>query len=180
MSAAATATTEMFTSPEDAVKERLSKANAIVRKNMYWAMGLGVVPVPLVDVIGVAGFQAKALKELSTLYDIPFFQHSVKNILAMLVSGFGSVGIGIPLTKALAGSVMKSVPILGQIVTVTTVPMVAGALTYAVGKVFVQHFESGGTFLTFNPKKVHAYFKEQFAEGMKVATGAEEAKATAK
>jgi len=34
--------------------------------------------------------------------------------------------------------------------------------------VFVQHFESGGTFLDLDPDKVKSYFSEQFAKGKKV------------
>ena len=36
-------------------------------------------------------------------------------------------------------------------------PVIAGA-AYAVGKVFIQHFASGGTFLTFDPEKVRAHY----------------------
>jgi hypothetical protein len=32
-------------------------------------------------------------------------------------------------------------------------------------KVFIQHFESGGTFLDLDPDKVREYFKAQFEEG---------------
>jgi len=49
-------------------------------------------------------------------------------------------------------------------------PAVAGASTYAVGQVFIQHFESGGTFLDFDPEKVKGYFAEQFEKG-KLAVG---------
>ena len=44
-------------------------------------------------------------------------------------------------------------------------PAAAGASTYAVGQVFIQHFESGGTFLDFDPDKVKAYFAEQVEKG---------------
>ena len=44
-------------------------------------------------------------------------------------------------------------------------PVINGATTYAVGKVFTQHFESGGTFLTFDAAKVREYFETQFKEG---------------
>jgi hypothetical protein len=46
---------------------------------------------------------------------------------------------------------------------------VSGASTYAIYKVFVQHFESGGTFLDLEPAKVKSYFSEQFAKGKKFA-----------
>jgi hypothetical protein len=38
----------------------------------------------------------------------------------------------------------------------------ASASTYAVGRVFIQHFESGGTFLDFDPDKVRAHFEAEF------------------
>ena len=48
-------------------------------------------------------------------------------------------------------------------------PAFSGAVTYAIGKVFVQHFEMGGTLLDFNPEKVKKYFREQYEQGMKKA-----------
>ena len=48
-------------------------------------------------------------------------------------------------------------------------PVLAGAATYAVGKVFIQHFESGGTFLNFNPESVRGYYEAMFKEGQSVA-----------
>jgi hypothetical protein len=41
-----------------------------------------------------------------------------------------------------------------------------------VGKVFEQHFASGGTFLTFDAKKVEGYFREKFEEAKKHTVGA--------
>jgi hypothetical protein len=34
-----------------------------------------------------------------------------------------------------------------------------------MGKVFIQHFESGGTFLTFDPQQVRDYYAQQFEKG---------------
>jgi hypothetical protein len=48
-------------------------------------------------------------------------------------------------------------------------PVISGASTYAIYKVFIQHFESGGTFLDLDPAKVKSYFAEQFTKGKKVA-----------
>lgn len=43
--------------------------------------------------------------------------------------------------------------------------VIGAASTYAIGKVFVQHFESGNTVLTLDPSKVRAYYVEQVARG---------------
>jgi len=50
-------------------------------------------------------------------------------------------------------------------------PVVAGAATYTGGRVFIQHFASGGTFLTLDPDKVTNYYAEMLKEGKTVAAG---------
>ena len=40
-----------------------------------------------------------------------------------------------------------------------------GASTYAIGRVFIQDLESGGTFLTLDPAKVERYNREQLEVG---------------
>jgi hypothetical protein len=44
-------------------------------------------------------------------------------------------------------------------------PAVAAASTWATGKVFIRHFESGGTFLDFDPAKARAYYAEEYEAG---------------
>ena len=43
-----------------------------------------------------------------------------------------------------------------------TVGVFASASTYAVGRVFIQHFASGGTFLDFKPEEVRDFFNAEF------------------
>lgn len=149
-------------------QERLSEAKKIVRNNMYMAMGIGVVPYPLVDIAGIAAFQAKAIKELSSLYDVPFNDHKIKNILASLISGVTAPWLG----GVLFSSVVKFLPGLGTFMGIVKVPIAAGAVTYAIGRVFVQHFEAGGTLLDFDPDKMRDFFSEQMKEGKKAAEDA--------
>ena len=62
-------------------------------------------------------------------------------------------------------SLIKVIPLIGQTTGVLTMSVVGGASTYAVGKIFIQHFEAGGTFLDFNPEKVKDYFAELYEKG---------------
>jgi uncharacterized protein (DUF697 family) len=114
----------------------------------------------------VSGFQAVALKELSNLYGVPFSLHKYKNVIAILISGLGTVF----LSRMLIGSSLKSIPFLGALVSAVASPVVAGALSYAIGKVFIQNLESGGTFLDLEPEAVRAYFRAQFEEGLQAAS----------
>ena len=56
-------------------------------------------------------------------------------------------------------------------------PVFSGAATWAIGKVFIQHFASGGTFLDFDPKKVKDYFMDLFKQGQEIAHNLKTAKA---
>jgi hypothetical protein len=72
-------------------------------------------------------------------------------------------------TAMTLASLAKAVPGLGTATGVITVSVLGGATTYAIGSVFVQHFESGGTLLDFDAKKMRAYFSTKLEEGKAVA-----------
>ena len=46
--------------------------------------------------------------------------------------------------KFAVGSLLKALPLVGQTLSVLTSPIIAGAMTYALGQVFNRHFASGG------------------------------------
>ena len=71
-----------------------------------------------------------------------------------------------PTSTAMAlASLAKAVPGLGTATGMISVSLLGGATTYAIGSVFVQHFESGGTLLDFEPQKMRAYFLQQTGRG---------------
>jgi len=65
-------------------------------------------------------------------------------------------------------SALKAIPLIGQTAGSLSLSVLGGGTTYAIGKVFVQHFESGGTFLDFDPKSVRTYFRQHFMDGAKL------------
>lgn len=145
--------------------ERRQAADRIIRRNMWWSAGAGAVPVVYLDTIAISAVQVKMLKELADLYDVPFKTSLGKAAVATLISSVAPTALGYGLvTSAMFQSFMRATPIIGPVLGLATIGGFAAAATYAVGKVFDQHFASGGTFLTFDPQKVEAYFREQFAE----------------
>lgn len=138
--------------------QRQEQSRLLIRRNVYWALGAGLVPVPVADLVAMTGVQVKMLKELSDLYQVKFFEEKAKTIVGALVAGLGSWS----LTGAVAGSLLKAVPILGQMVGLVGVPLIAGALTMAVGNVFALHYESGGSLLDFDTVKMRQYFAKEY------------------
>jgi len=55
------------------------------------------------------------------------------------------------------------------VIAYATLPTSAAATTYALAKIFIQHFESGGTFLDFEPSRVRNHFAHYYAQGKRVA-----------
>lgn len=145
-------------------EERLAAAEAILRRNVLWACGAGILPLPVFDMLAVTGIQIKTIKQLSNLYGISFREELAKKLVASLLTGVVGVGLGV----ALAASIAKLIPVVGTALGAVTVPVIAGALTHATGKVFIMHFEAGGTLLDFDAAAMRAHFKAEF-DGAKEA-----------
>jgi len=139
---------------------RLEQAQAITRSNVLWALGAGVVPFPIIDVLAVMAVHVKMLREFSKLYDVKFTEGVAKKLVATLVSSIGVVGVG----TAIGGSLAKLIPGIGTTLSLISVPVIAGAVTHAMGQVFVMHFEAGGTLLDFDPQVMRDYFKKEFEQ----------------
>jgi uncharacterized protein (DUF697 family) len=148
------------------VSERELTALKTVKRYMWWSMGAGLVPVPLLDLAAVSGVQLKMLAEISRIYDVPFQKSRVKAVIGSLI---GSVVPG-AVSYGAFSSLCKTLPVVGTTAGTATMVLFSGASAWALGKVFIQHFESGGTFLDFKPEEVKEYFKAQFEEGRKATT----------
>lgn len=142
------------------IKTKTTEANGIVKKYMLGALGVGIVPFPLLDMAVLSGIQLKMLHSLANLYGVKFSDHIGKSLITSLLGG------GIPLSLSFnLVSLLKSLSPYGKIAGMISNSLFSGASTYAVGKVFIQHFESGGTFLNFNPQEVRDYYTQQFKKG---------------
>lgn len=146
--------------------EKESQARKIVNKYMWLSMGVSLIPVPVLDLAGVTALQLRMLQLLSQNYDVPFSKDASKKIVSALL---GSI-VPASLTSSI-WSAAKFVPVLWPIAGLS-MPAFAGAATYAIGKVFIQHFESGGTFLDFDAAKVQEYFRQEFDRGRSAAAAA--------
>jgi uncharacterized protein (DUF697 family) len=140
--------------------ERESKAIDTVKKYALGSMAVGLIPIPLADIAALTGIQLKMLHSLSEQYEIPFSENMVKSIVSSLLGGTLSLTVAMPVA-----SLIKVVPVVGQVSGIMGMAMIGGAATYAVGKIFIQHFESGGTFLDFSPEKAKERFKNLYEEG---------------
>ena len=146
--------------------DRQAKALRIVKANCGWSTAAGVLPVPLLDLAAIGAVQFRMVRQLSALYGVAYDARNAESILGAL-AGSGSVLV----VSAPAASLLKAVPFVGTFLSTFIVPAAAAASTYALGKVFIQHFESGGTLLSLDPEAHRSYYYNEFrkAEASRVS-----------
>ena len=163
----------------ESFQQRLNKANQRLKNYIIASMGVSLIPMPIVDLFLVTGVQLKMLHSLAKLYNVPFKKDVGKSLIASLLGGAvpstSALGVTTAATTATAtASITKAIPGIGTVAGVATMSVLAGAATYAICKVFIQHFESGGTFLDFDPESVREYFSDLFKEGKQVVNDIKE------
>jgi uncharacterized protein (DUF697 family) len=140
----------------EAPEARDQVAAKLVDRFAIWSGVAGLVPIPVVDVLAVGGLQLQMLRRLSQIYGVEFSENRGKALIAALA------GCMIPATSGMgAASALKAVPVINILAAGFIMPVLSAGATYAIGKAFVQHFESGGTLLDFNPPDYREFIKAQ-------------------
>ena len=146
----APAATEMTDARRDEV------ASQLVDRLALWSGAAGLIPLPVVDLAAVGGVQLYMLRRLSEIYGVPFSENRGKSVLASLA------GAVLPFTTATTiGGLAKFFPVIGTAIGQLTMAGVSAPATWVIGKVFIQHFASGGTLLDFNPPDYREFIKAQ-------------------
>ncbi len=152
----ASSETEAMAESEMTPEQRKEFADRLVDRFAIWSGVAGLLPFPVVDVVAVGGLQLQMVRRLSQIYKVAFSDNSGKAIIASLA---GSL---IPSTSGIgAASALKFVPVIGTLTAGLVMPALSAGATYAIGKAFIQHFESGGTLLDFNPPDYREFVRKQ-------------------
>jgi uncharacterized protein (DUF697 family) len=140
----------------DSTEPREEVASKLVDRFAIWSGVAGLIPLPVVDLLAVGGLQVQMLRRLSQIYDVEFSANRGKALVAALA------GTMIPATSGMgAASALKTVPIVNLLAAGFVMPVLSAGATFAIGKAFIQHFESGGTLLDFNPPDYREFVKHQ-------------------
>jgi uncharacterized protein (DUF697 family) len=139
-------------------EQRDELAAQVVDRFALYSGAAGLIPVPVVDVAAVGGVQLQMLRRLSEIYDVPFSDNRGKSIIASLAGALIPAGTATG-TAVGVGSMLKGLPGIGTMIGAVTMPAFSAGATYAIGKLFIQHFASGGTLLDFNPPDYREFIK---------------------
>lgn len=144
-------------------QEQRNGGDAIVRRYTLIAAGVGVIPSPIVNSVGIAAMELAMIDELSKNYLYPF--PTKLAAIKVFISLVGSLG---PIYLAQKSkSVISAVPLVGHVLSATIYSLTGAISVYAVGKIFQLHFESGGTLLSKENSLLRKIFKKDVEQGAK-------------
>lgn len=144
--------------------DRSIEVARIIKSNAGWSAAAGLAPFPLLDLAAVSAVQVRMIKQLADLYGVPFRKELAKSLTGAAVGGGATFAVAAPI-----GSMIKAIPGIGTFISTLVTPAAAAAATYALGKVFTQHFDAGGTLLDMNPDTLRAHYYEEFSRRQSAA-----------
>lgn len=144
--------------PEPAVSRRL-QADAIVRRYALLSAGVGLVPVPGLDVAALGALHVALIRDLTEHYGHAFSEHAARNIVVAVAASIipGSIG------SAFGRRVLRALPFVTPGIGLAALALSSGAVSYALGAAFIHHYESGGTLGSFDPSRLHGWTSRQTA-----------------
>lgn len=125
---------------------RRARALAIVNRHAAYSAVGGIVPLPLLNLAGVTTIIVRMVKVLSDHYRVPFERDLARAIVVGLIGGVMPTGAAVVATSALS-AILPPLVFTGMAISSAT----AATFTRGVGRIFVEHFESGATLSDFSP-----------------------------
>lgn len=126
-----------------AITDTEKDARMLVDRYTRYAVAVGLVPLPVIDMVAISCLHVAMLGALCAVYGVPFSKERGRVLVAALLGGVMPTLAGHQILTTIA----KRVTMIGTLFGMVSVSGFAVAATFAVGRVFVAHFESGGTLL---------------------------------
>ncbi len=123
------------------------------------AAGVGLLPGGLLNFAGILAVQVTMVWKIANNFGHSEGKERIRGSILSLI------GAAVPTTIGHgAGIAIAAIPALlaGTVVYFIVTPVLAYAMTQAIGNAFIMHFESGGTLLSFDPKAFENYFLKEF------------------
>ncbi len=124
-----------------------------------------MLPLPLLEIALLTALQLRMIARLCKFYRIPFSHHRAKALIASLLGGTLSAT-----APRWGWSLLKLIPLPGFIAGAIGSTTLAGAATYAVGRVFIRHFEQGRSLSTLRVEDISQDVPGFLHEGREVAS----------
>jgi uncharacterized protein (DUF697 family) len=132
---------------------------ALVHRYVVVSAGAVLIPIPIVDTVALAAVHVELIRQITQYYGKEFSEHAARNLL---------IAIGTSLVPASLGSVVsrrviRALPLMTHGLAFAAMSAFSAFVSYALGTLFVEHYESGGTLHTFDVNRLHRVFSRRKA-----------------
>ncbi len=135
-------------------------AERLIKRYAYWTAGVGLLPLPLLDMAALAGLQLAMLRDLARLYQVGFSPWRARAIITALAGGV----IPVSAASGIVGTLARMVPIVGTAAGVLTLPALASGSTVALGKICALHFALGRDLFSLDPRQLARQVRKEMAK----------------
>lgn len=129
------------------------KAKQAVRDHVLLSGSAMVIPVPLLDMAAEAAIQVRMVKRLAEIYGVDFGEERAKTLVVAALGGF-SAGWA-------AGNLLRYASFATYFTNFWPSAILSAAITYAIGQVFIHHFDKGGGLHDLSPAAAASILKEK-------------------
>jgi uncharacterized protein (DUF697 family) len=129
------------------ISPRAAAAGKVISSSYKWAAASAAIPVPVVDLAGLAAVQTQMISKIAGIYGETLSREAASALVAVLI-GTLLPGAG---AGALVSAGAKLIPGVGTLVGAVGLASLGAAATAAIGRIFVRHFENGGTVSSLTP-----------------------------
>jgi uncharacterized protein (DUF697 family) len=143
--------------------KRLEAAGEIIASSTRWSVGAALIPIPMLDMAALGAIQANMIVDLAGVYDQKVTKQAVRGVISVLLGTLVPAGA----TQMVVSTSSKLVPGYGTVIGAVSLATFGSAATYSIGKVFVRHFEKGGSFVNFSVSAVQEDLKKEFTQAAK-------------
>lgn len=145
-----------------AASAKKEKAMQAVIQHASYSSIAGLVPIPILDNVVVGSVHLQMVKDIAACYDVAYSSRRTALVISVLLWG-----MGIPSLARWTGSkLLSGIPLVGGLAGWAGSAAMTGAVTYAVGRVLVYHFATGGNLFNFDAEKARSFFVESYKEAL--------------
>jgi uncharacterized protein (DUF697 family) len=139
--------------------EKKKDVDEIITSHVIYSMTAGAIPVPLVDFVAITAIQIDMIKQVADFHGADYDRDKGKSLASSLT--------GASLAK-IGASAVKSIPGVGTLLGISSQVILAGASTYALGKVFDSHFSENRSLVDFDTESMKKKYKQFMEKGKKI------------
>jgi len=142
------------------MEKKLKSVEDIVSTHVIFAMTAGAIPVPVADIVAVSAIQYDMIKQIAEFHKADYDADKGKTLASSLAGATVS---------RIGASALKAIPGVGTLLGIGSQMVMAGASTYALGKLFDSHYSGSRTLDDFNLDSLKSQYNELLSKGKEYA-----------